>query len=196
MAIKLENTPASVKTTSEVSEEWGSGWKGTNFIVEIEETVTASPISTDYLNSREDVTSSEITNATNVVHGPKIIVRTEEVLIVGLVLMLWVGAIALFFNRWGKIRMLEPYQPKFQQQHRASCPLADIETMQTHQRSSVTRMSMGLVNNVNMPTCQFPAYNPTIYSKGNSLVEVSGIRPSQALLAAVTKEMNLMFSQR
>uniref|UniRef100_A0A1B0A092 DUF4808 domain-containing protein n=1 Tax=Glossina pallidipes TaxID=7398 RepID=A0A1B0A092_GLOPL len=64
--------------------------------------------------------------------------------------MLWVGAIALFFNRWGKIRMLEPYQPKFQQQHRAS----------------LTRMSMGLVNNVNMPTCQFPAYNPTIYSKG------------------------------
>ncbi|KAI9589987.1 hypothetical protein GQX74_008155, partial [Glossina fuscipes] len=110
--------------------KWGSGWKGTNFIVEIEETVTVSPISTDYLSSREDATSSEIRNATNIVHGPKIIVRTEEVLIVGLVLMLWVGAIALFFNRW------------------------------------VTRMSMGLVNNVNMPTCQFPAYNPTIYSKG------------------------------
>uniref|UniRef100_A0A1B0F9S2 Fibronectin type III domain-containing protein n=1 Tax=Glossina morsitans morsitans TaxID=37546 RepID=A0A1B0F9S2_GLOMM len=78
--------------------EWGSGWKGTNFIVEIEETVTVSPISTDYLSSREDATSSEIRNATNIIH--------------------------------------------------------------------VTRMSMGLVNNVNMPTCQFPAYNPTIYSKG------------------------------
>lgn len=43
-----------------------------------------------------------------------------------LVLMIWVAAIALFFNRWGKIRMLEPYQPKFQQAHRPSCPLAPL----------------------------------------------------------------------
>ncbi|PSN43582.1 hypothetical protein C0J52_16713 [Blattella germanica] len=55
-----------------------------------------------------------------------IIVRAEEALIVLLVLVLWVAAIALFFNRWGKIRMLEPYQPKFQQQHRSSCPMVDI----------------------------------------------------------------------
>lgn len=77
--------------------------------------------------------------------GPKVIVRTEEVLIVGLVLILWVGAIALFFNRWGKIRMLEPYQPKFQQQHRSSCPLVDIESLSpiNHPRSSFSRMSMG-----------------------------------------------------
>jgi len=68
--------------------------------------------------------------------GPKIIVRTEEVLIVGLVLVLWVGAIMLFFNRWGKIRMLEPYQPKFQQQHRSSCPLVDLDAVTTHQVSS------------------------------------------------------------
>ncbi|KAG8231261.1 hypothetical protein J437_LFUL011115 [Ladona fulva] len=54
------------------------------------------------------------------------LVRAEEALIVLIVLLLWIGAIALFFNRWGKIRMLEPYQPKFQQsaQHRPSCPLA------------------------------------------------------------------------
>ncbi|XP_058978104.1 uncharacterized protein LOC101893044 [Musca domestica] len=99
--------------------------------------------------------------------GPKIIVRTEEVLIVGLVLMLWVGAIVLFFNRWGKIRMLEPYQPKFQQQHRASCPLSDIDSIAPHQRTSVSRMSMGFVNNVKNMPCQFNAYNnPTIYPKG------------------------------
>lgn len=55
----------------------------------------------------------------------QVIVRAEEVLIVVLVLMIWVAAIALFFNRWGKIRMLEPYQPKFQQQHRGSCPMGD-----------------------------------------------------------------------
>ncbi|XP_054727632.1 uncharacterized protein LOC129237156 [Anastrepha obliqua] len=98
--------------------------------------------------------------------GPKIVVRPGEVIIVGLVLMLWVGAIVLFFNRWGKIRMLEPYQPKFQQQHRSSCPLVDIDTIPTHGRASVSRMSMGLVNNINMPTCHFAAYNPTIYAKG------------------------------
>lgn len=55
-----------------------------------------------------------------------IIIRAEEALIVLLVLVLWIAAIALFFNRWGKIRMLEPYQPKFQQQHRSSCPMVDI----------------------------------------------------------------------
>jgi hypothetical protein len=55
-----------------------------------------------------------------------IIVRAEEALIVLLVLVLWIAAIALFFNRWGKIRMLEPYQPKFQQQHRSSCPMVDM----------------------------------------------------------------------
>ncbi|XP_066583151.1 uncharacterized protein [Prorops nasuta] len=54
-----------------------------------------------------------------------IVVRSEEVLIVVFVLVLWVAAIALFFNRWGKIRMLEPYQPKFQQQHRQSCAIVD-----------------------------------------------------------------------
>jgi hypothetical protein len=56
-----------------------------------------------------------------------IIVRAEEALIVLLVLVLWIAAIALFFNRWGKIRMLEPYQPKFQQQHRSSCPMVDMD---------------------------------------------------------------------
>lgn len=59
---------------------------------------------------------------------PVVIVRAEEILLVVLVLVIWVAAIALFFNRWGKIRMLEPYQPKFQQSHRASCPLSPPTT--------------------------------------------------------------------
>jgi hypothetical protein len=33
-----------------------------------------------------------------------VVVRAEEALIVAFVLLLWVAAIALFFNRWGKIR--------------------------------------------------------------------------------------------
>lgn len=51
-------------------------------------------------------------------------------------LIIWVAAIALFFNRWGKIRMLEPYQPKFQQQHRTSCPLVELDVTPT--RTQVT----------------------------------------------------------
>lgn len=69
-------------------------------------------------------------------------VRTEEVLIVIFVLVLWVGAIALFFNRWGKIRMLEPYQPKFQQ-HRASCPLVELEPTPTRQVIFIINHSFG-----------------------------------------------------
>ncbi|KAG5899071.1 hypothetical protein JTB14_028241 [Gonioctena quinquepunctata] len=62
-----------------------------------------------------------------VADAPVVIIRVEEVLLVALVLIIWVAAIALFINRWGKIRMLEPYQPKFHQQpHRPSCPLAPL----------------------------------------------------------------------
>lgn len=40
-------------------------------------------------------------------------IRGVEVGIVLLVLVVWAGAIALFFNRWGKIRMLLPYTPDY-----------------------------------------------------------------------------------
>ncbi|XP_032456023.1 uncharacterized protein LOC100679723 isoform X12 [Nasonia vitripennis] len=51
-------------------------------------------------------------------HQPQtyIQIRGVEVGIVVLVLIVWVGAIALFFNRWGKIRMLLPYQPDYKEQ--------------------------------------------------------------------------------
>ncbi|XP_059475473.1 uncharacterized protein LOC132196685 [Neocloeon triangulifer] len=75
--------------------------------------------------------SSEVTVGNSTALGPARgagapLVRAEEAMIVCLVLLLWVGAIALFFNRWGKIRMLEPYQPKFQPAHRPSCPLLEL----------------------------------------------------------------------
>ncbi|XP_073971475.1 uncharacterized protein isoform X3 [Rhodnius prolixus] len=49
----------------------------------------------------------------NMTAHPVTQVRGVEVGIVCLVLLVWVGAIALFFNRWGKIRMLLPYQPDY-----------------------------------------------------------------------------------
>ncbi|KAG8197403.1 hypothetical protein JTE90_013522, partial [Oedothorax gibbosus] len=45
--------------------------------------------------------------------APHFNVREEEVVIVVLVLAVWVFVIVLFFNKWGKIRMLEPYQPQY-----------------------------------------------------------------------------------
>ncbi|CAG0888573.1 unnamed protein product [Darwinula stevensoni] len=50
-------------------------------------------------------------------------VRGEEIGIVLLVLFVWVGAVSLFFHRWGKIRMLEPYQPSYQE-HMHNCSIA------------------------------------------------------------------------
>ncbi|KAG5683720.1 hypothetical protein PVAND_012985 [Polypedilum vanderplanki] len=74
--------------------------------------------------------------------GSKIIVRPEEALIVILVLILWIGAISLFFHRWGKIRMLEPYIPKFEEtRHRPSCPLTTLEAVAT-KRMSLGHMSI------------------------------------------------------
>ncbi|XP_065080189.1 uncharacterized protein LOC135703022 isoform X1 [Ochlerotatus camptorhynchus] len=90
--------------------------------------------------------------------GPNIVVRPEEALIVIFVLILWIGAIGLFFHRWGKIRMLEPYQPKFIQQHRGSCPLVelDLDLPPIPQRSS---LSMGLQSTM-MSACPggYPGY--------------------------------------
>ena len=40
--------------------------------------------------------------------------QAEELGIVIFVLMLWAAAIALFINRWGKIREMEPYHPYIQ----------------------------------------------------------------------------------
>ncbi|XP_059613749.1 uncharacterized protein LOC132259933 isoform X2 [Phlebotomus argentipes] len=49
-------------------------------------------------------------------------IRGVEVGIVVLVLFVWAGAIALFFNRWGKIRMLLPYQPDYKQEQGLKVP--------------------------------------------------------------------------
>lgn len=44
------------------------------------------------------------------------LVRAEELGIVLVVLSLWAAAIALFINRWGKIRLMEPYHPYIETQ--------------------------------------------------------------------------------
>ncbi|KAJ6638922.1 hypothetical protein Bhyg_11660 [Pseudolycoriella hygida] len=169
MKFKLDFSTTERPTVSQISAEWGSDWQGPPVIVEVLET------------SSTDLSQNAIAvNGTNIQEGPKIIVRAEEVLIVVLVLILWVAAIALFFNRWGKIRMLEPYQPKFQQAHRSSCPLVDIESLSpiNHQRTSFSRMSMGM--SLQIPSGHFGSISgpsgPSMYAvRANQL----HIRPRQ-----------------
>lgn len=42
-------------------------------------------------------------------------IRGEEVTIVVLVLICWMATVVIFINKWGKIRMLEPYQPAYRE---------------------------------------------------------------------------------
>jgi len=71
------------------------------------------------------------------------VVRAEEALIVIFVLVLWVAALSLFFIRWGKIRMLEPYQPKFQQQHRQSNAIIEPNLQVKIYPSSLPQLARG-----------------------------------------------------
>ncbi|XP_077518193.1 uncharacterized protein LOC144128571 isoform X1 [Amblyomma americanum] len=57
------------------------------------------------------------------------VVRDEEIVIVVLVLSVWLAVILLFFNKWGKIRMLEPYQPQYQEQDPPSPPVLQVKSV-------------------------------------------------------------------
>ncbi|XP_041565754.1 uncharacterized protein LOC108137538 isoform X2 [Drosophila elegans] len=61
----------------------------------------------------DDVTSTATNTLTHATTRELPTIRGVEIGIVLIVLMVWAGAIALFFNRWGKIRMLLPYQPDY-----------------------------------------------------------------------------------
>lgn len=64
-----------------------------------------------------DISSTRICDVSVMMHFRNLFsqIRGVEIGIVVLVLMVWAGAIGLFFNRWGKIRMLLPYQPDYKQ---------------------------------------------------------------------------------
>lgn len=74
-------------------------------------------------------------------------IRGIEVGIVVLVLFVWAGAIALFFNRWGKIRMLLPYQPDYKQDQlkvpgTGVCAAGACNGQHSHQVTSLTVMTI------------------------------------------------------
>ncbi|XP_045473381.1 uncharacterized protein LOC123679881 isoform X2 [Harmonia axyridis] len=119
LIVQLKRT----STLKEMEIEWEASRSGSpDMEVEVRE-------STSMDNRRPDSTQLLVNNTPIYPYGEstEVVVRVEEVVLVALVLLIWVAAIALFINRWGKIRMLEPYQPKFHQQpHRPSCPLAPL----------------------------------------------------------------------
>jgi hypothetical protein len=69
------------------------------------------------------------------------IVRAEELGIVLVVLSLWAAAIALFINRWGKIRLMEPYHPYVEPEDPQSPPLP-AATIATNPASMNTNLQV------------------------------------------------------
>lgn len=91
-----------------------------------------------------------------------------EVGIVLIVLMVWAGAIALFFNRWGKIRMLLPYQPDYKHEQlkvpgTGVCTGSGCNGQHSHQVRH-------LVVACNYKTCPLPLYN--LYKYPSSFYQV------------------------
>ncbi|XP_025418954.1 uncharacterized protein LOC112689440 isoform X2 [Sipha flava] len=119
--------------------------------------------------------------------GGPIVIRTEEAFIVICVMILWVAAIALFFNRWGKIRMLEPYQPKFhEEEHRPSCPMVELASASGIGHSITgghrTSFSKFNVNSCLEPSAIFQTIQPThralqIRPRQNSMFAGGGALP-------------------
>lgn len=74
-------------------------------------------------------------------------------LFIHLVLIVWAGAIALFFNRWGKIRMLLPYQPDYKQEQlkvpgTGVCSSSGCNGQHSHQVSRTKKIFFSIAGNV------------------------------------------------
>ncbi|XP_060852476.1 uncharacterized protein LOC132930557 [Rhopalosiphum padi] len=134
--------------------------------------------------------------------GGPIVIRTEEAFIVICVMILWVAAIALFFNRWGKIRMLEPYQPKFhEEEHRPSCPMVELASASGIGHSITgghrTSFSKFNVNSCLEPSAIFQTIQPThralqIRPRQNSMFAGGGALPGSCGPSQLTGHCTLM----
>lgn len=69
-------------------------------------------------------------------------IRLVEISLVGMALVLWAGAIVLFFHRWGKIRMLLPYQPDYKEMKRNNSVCANCSITPHHQVRNYDLFSM------------------------------------------------------
>ncbi|XP_023313047.1 uncharacterized protein LOC108908517 [Anoplophora glabripennis] len=94
-------------------------------------------------------------------------VRGVEIGIVLLVLFVWIAAIALFFNRWGKIRMLLPYQPDYKQEQ--------LKVPGTAACAAATATGAACTHNSGDHICQQPPRKPR--PRMNSAIFVSNSGP-------------------
>lgn len=65
-------------------------------------------------------------------------VRGEELTLVAIALIFWIATICLFFNNWGKIRMLEPYQPAYRDTAGATATFAHHHPASMHNLSGAS----------------------------------------------------------
>lgn len=111
---------------------------------------------------------------------PYIQVRGVEVGIVVLVLIVWAGAIALFFNRWGKIRMLLPYQPDYKEQLKVPgtgvCAAANAAYTQ-HSRQHICSQHLNCSSH-HMDSSDSPTRSR---SRVNSAIDVAGFLSQEFL---------------
>ena len=70
------------------------------------------------------------------------LVKPEEAVIVGFVLIVWIGVIFLFIHKWGKIRGSEPYTPAFERTLTSTLP--------DSKQASVARRNSSLIHEFNM----------------------------------------------
>ncbi|XP_066588585.1 uncharacterized protein [Prorops nasuta] len=112
-------------------------------------------------------------------------IRGVEVGIVVLVLIVWAGAIALFFNRWGKIRMLLPYQPDYKEQLKVPgtgvCSAANASYSQhttQHACSQRLHCSNGHVDSFDSGGLGWPK---TTRPRVNSAIDVAGFLSQEFL---------------
>ncbi|CAO1313906.1 unnamed protein product [Diamesa hyperborea] len=122
-------------------------------------------------------------------------IRGVEVGIVLVVLMVWAGAIALFFNRWGKIRMLLPYQPDYKQDQlkvpgTGACAPGACNGPHTHSQH-LQHWSTEEPSNVIAERCQRARINSAIFvsSEGRGFDSIEFIRRygSQSVLCRKAK---------
>ncbi|XP_046649896.1 uncharacterized protein LOC124341045 isoform X2 [Daphnia pulicaria] len=119
-------------------------------------------------------------------------VRGEEVGIVILVLIVWVAAVALFFHRWGKIRMLLPYQPVFKEEEPVIVGLSPSPTpLQLSQPSQLLPSS-------SLSQSQPPVPPSAVHVSANKFVSLdpAAIRRNQFMLHSRLARMQAYTERR
>ncbi|XP_021966934.2 uncharacterized protein LOC110862087 [Folsomia candida] len=107
---------------------------------------TFADVDVDYGDVVEDDTSPSTATSPSSSQGGKDRlrlprVRLVEVSLVGMALILWAGAIVLFFHRWGKIRMLLPFTPDYKEMKRTTSICANCSMTPHHQCCRVHQLA-------------------------------------------------------